>query len=203
MPPNCSMLAQDIRGRYWRYGSRGWTFPPIFHYIFLLCDKWQQRGSLTKWHLIWECRWSKGVSLNSSMWKKWHPLTFIDACWTFVETKQWMWAQWGGGWCVSTVATAMWKTSCIPDAHVQLSHHKMKSILISSSVLISGLQPGNCVWSWILASVHWKWWWQCWNIAHFAPCGSHKGTERTLYESLSGPCESVQSWQFPGLHRYQ
>ena len=24
--------------------------------------------------------------------KKWHPLTFIDACWTFLETKQWMWA---------------------------------------------------------------------------------------------------------------
>ena len=28
--------------------------------------------------------------------KKWHPLTFI-ACRTFMETKQWKWAQWGGG----------------------------------------------------------------------------------------------------------
>lgn len=28
--------------------------------------------------------------------------------------------------------------------------------------------PGNCVWSWIcwiLASVHWKLWWQSWNIS--------------------------------------
>jgi len=23
--------------------------------------------------------------------KKWHPLTFIDACWVVMETKQWMW----------------------------------------------------------------------------------------------------------------
>jgi len=34
---------------------------------------------------------------NSSMWKKWHTVTFIDACWMFMETKMWMWAQWGGG----------------------------------------------------------------------------------------------------------
>jgi len=22
------------------------------------------------------------------MWKKWHPLTFIDTCWTFLEAKR-------------------------------------------------------------------------------------------------------------------
>jgi len=26
--------------------------------------------------------------------KKWHPLTFISACWMFMDTKQWMWTQW-------------------------------------------------------------------------------------------------------------
>ena len=51
------------------------------------------KGQLTKWHLTWKYRWSKDVSLNSSMKKKWHPLTFID---TLMETKRWMWAQWGG-----------------------------------------------------------------------------------------------------------
>jgi len=25
--------------------------------------------------------------------KKWHPLTFTDACWTLMEIKQWMWAE--------------------------------------------------------------------------------------------------------------
>ena len=43
------MLARNIRGECWCYGSRGWTFLPIFHYILLPCDRWQQRSSLTKW----------------------------------------------------------------------------------------------------------------------------------------------------------
>ena len=45
---------------------------------------WQQRGTLTKWCLTWKCTWNKGVSLNSSMQKKWHPLTFVNAC-------EWFW----------------------------------------------------------------------------------------------------------------
>jgi len=100
------MLAHDIRGGCWWYGSTGWTFPPTFHYILLPCDEWQQRDSVTKRHLTWKCGWRKGVSLNSTMQKKQHPLTFINPCWMFLETIQWMWAQWGGGWCVSAVATA-------------------------------------------------------------------------------------------------
>ena len=38
-----------------------------------------RRGTLTEWCLTGECAGSKGVSLSSSMQKKWHPLTFIDA----------------------------------------------------------------------------------------------------------------------------
>ena len=38
--------------------------------------------------------------------KKWHPLTFINTCWTFLETKQWMWAQWGNGHCASAMMKA-------------------------------------------------------------------------------------------------
>jgi len=44
---------------------------------------------------------------SSSMWKKLCPLTCIDFCWTLVETKQWMWAQWGGGWYISAVVAAV------------------------------------------------------------------------------------------------
>jgi len=65
------MLAHNIRGKWWWYSSRGWNFSPTFCYILFLCDRWQQRGSL-----------------NSSMRKKLYPLMFIDACWTFMETKQ-------------------------------------------------------------------------------------------------------------------
>jgi len=93
------MLALYVRGGCLWYGSRGWTFPTTFRYILVPCDRWQQRGSLKTWHLTWKCRWSKGASLNSSMW---HPLTFIDACWVIVETKQCMWAQWEWVVCFSS-----------------------------------------------------------------------------------------------------
>ena len=62
------MWAHNLRGRCWCYGSRGWTFLPIFCYILLLCDRWQHRSSLTEWCLTWKYILSKGVSLNSSMW---------------------------------------------------------------------------------------------------------------------------------------
>ncbi|MEQ5182891.1 hypothetical protein ABN229_17980 [Proteus terrae] len=48
------------------------------------------RGALTEWRLTWECVWSEGVSMSSSVWKELHPLTFIDAFWMFTETKLWM-----------------------------------------------------------------------------------------------------------------
>ena len=91
---NFITLAHSVRGRCWSYSSRGWTFLPIFQYILLLCDRWQQRGSLTQWHLTWKCRWSNSVEINSSLWKKWHPLAFIDAFGMFMETKQCMVVQW-------------------------------------------------------------------------------------------------------------
>ena len=103
------LFAHDVRGGRWWYGSRGWTFPPIFHYLLLLCDRWQLRGSLTEQCLTWKHVWSRDVEWNSSMMEKPHPLTFINACWMFLETKQWMWAQWGDGWCVLGVVTMAWE----------------------------------------------------------------------------------------------
>jgi len=68
------------------------------------------------WHLMCvrpalrKCIWGKDMELISSMQeRRWHPLTYIDTCWTFMEIIQWMWAWWGDGWCMSAVATAMWK----------------------------------------------------------------------------------------------
>ena len=106
------MLTHDARGGCWWDGSRGWTSPPIFHCILLLCDSWQQRGSLTQWRLIWKCIGSKRVSLNSSMQKKWHLLMFINTSWMFRETNPWVWAQWE----VATVAHLCWCTACTSTA---------------------------------------------------------------------------------------
>jgi len=77
----------------WLYSSRGWALLPVFHYIVLLCDRWQQKGQCDTMALAWKCIWSIGMELNSSMWKKngihWHLSTLAEH---FVETKQWMWA---------------------------------------------------------------------------------------------------------------
>jgi len=42
------MFIHNIRSGCWWYGSLWWTFPSRFHYLLLLCNRWQQRGSLTK-----------------------------------------------------------------------------------------------------------------------------------------------------------
>ena len=119
--------------------------------------------------------------------KKLHAMTFVNACWTFTETKQRMLAQWGGGWRVSAVATATWKRSHVPDGHAQLSHHEMKSVSISSSERIAGLRLGNCVRSWISASMLWKRWWQPWNIAKFTPGVSHECLHRNITDESAQP----------------
>ena len=76
----------NIRHRCWCNSSRCWTFPPTSHYMLLWCDREQQRGTLTQWHLTSKCVQSRGVKLNSSIQKKWCLLTFTNA-WMFVETK--------------------------------------------------------------------------------------------------------------------
>jgi len=153
------MLAHIIRGRCWWYDSREWTFC----FILFPCNRWQQRGSLAKWHLTWKCVWNESVKLNSCMQKKLYPLTFTDTWETFMETKQWMWAHWRSRWCVSAVLTVVWKTSHIIDGHAQLSHNK-----------ISGLWTKNCVQSWILAPKYLKLWWQCWNTEKFVQDAFHE-----------------------------
>lgn len=66
-----TMLVRDVRGRRWRYGSRGW------------------------------------------------------------EAKQWMFTQWGGGWCDSAVAKATWKMSHIPHSYADFDKRGMQLLLIT------------------------------------------------------------------------
>ena len=63
---------------------------------------------------IWQnCTWH-GSAYGAKVWnwlpscrKKWHTLTFVVAFWMFLETKEWMWAHRGGGWCISTMETTV------------------------------------------------------------------------------------------------
>lgn len=73
------MSVDDIRGSCCWCGSRGWTLPPVFCSLLLLCDRWQQRGTLTEWRPNLKCVWSRGVSLDSSMQKS-MILTDIRQC---------------------------------------------------------------------------------------------------------------------------
>ena len=99
------MLAHNSRCTCWWYGSRGWTFPAIFCYILLSCDRWQQRGTLTERYLTWKHVWSKSVELNSSIQKKLAPIDihccllniFGDHAVDVSTMRQW--------WCLSAVVT--------------------------------------------------------------------------------------------------
>ena len=68
--------------------------------------------------------------------KKWHPLTFINVCWMLMVTKERMWAQWGGGHCIS-VGHFYWYRSW--QAQNAGSHS-------------------------LLAKMHSQWWWLYWKI---------------------------------------
>ena len=83
------MRAHDNTGGCWWDGSRGWAFPSISHYIFAAVYRWQQRG--TDWmasdmgaHRKWRCR-IQFLHVERT--------ADTDACWMFLVTKQWMWAQ--------------------------------------------------------------------------------------------------------------
>ena len=89
-------MVHNVRGRCSWYGSREWTFQPIFYCILLPCDRWQQRSSLTKWHLTWKCEWSKDVELNFPTQKKmtpigihWHVLNVYENQ-TVSTVRQWV-----------------------------------------------------------------------------------------------------------------
>ena len=97
------MLAHNVRSRCQWYGSRGWTFLPVFCYTLLPCNRLQQRETVCDMEVSIKQR---GVTEFYRV-KKWHAVRFISACRTFMESRKRMLAQRGGGWCVSAVATAV------------------------------------------------------------------------------------------------
>ena len=132
------------------------NFPPIFHYILLPCDRWQQRGSVTKWHLTRKCVWIKVCRGIPPCRKKWHLLTFTDACWIFQEIRQWMWAQWGGGCCVSAMATMTWKTNLVPSGHADFCKCNIQAVVDhcwnAQLMVVTMLKIVLCSWEFSLSN---------------------------------------------------
>jgi len=96
----------DVRGRWWWYGSSSRVFPKIFHYILLLCDRWQQRGNLTKW--LWHgstyeakvCHWILPCRKKCIQWQSlmvaeclWRPNSGCEHSEVMGSTFQ-QWWQW-------------------------------------------------------------------------------------------------------------
>ena len=78
------ILAHAIRGRCLCYGSGGCTFPPICHYMSSPCNRWQQRGTLTKCRLTWKRVWSKEAHWIPPCRKdctQWHTLKLVEHLW--------------------------------------------------------------------------------------------------------------------------
>ena len=107
MNVNCSkinssyliVLAYDVKGGCWWYGH-------LYSITFCCHVTDCSRGAVWKngiWH--GSADGVGGVSLNSSTWKKQHPLTFIDTCWMFMETKQWSTKCEHSVWCISAVVS--------------------------------------------------------------------------------------------------
>ena len=120
--PYFIMFAHNIRGTCWWYGSRVRNFPPALN-ACCCHTTYGRRGAVWQngvWHgSVYE---AKDV-IKFFHAEKLHPLTFINICWTFLETKQWLWGQRDGEWCASAVARVMWNIGHVLDNHVVLSYH--------------------------------------------------------------------------------
>ena len=110
----------------------------------------------------------------------WHSSTFTEHLWRAGTVRHWV------VYFSSGDSNMKDKLHSIPDSHAQLSHHEMKSVSIISSKQIDGLQPENGVQRWISSSMHWKQWWQHWNITKFVPgeC-SYRWRKKTLWQNVN------------------
>jgi len=122
---------------------------PSHQYSVTCCDRWQQRSTLTEWRLTWKCVWSKGVEMNSSMWKKWLPLTFIDIFWMFMETRN--------SWCKAK----LW----VEHFSCGNSDVKDKSCSRWPCGFLWEQYTGSCS---LLSKMQSSWWWLCCKIAFFS-----------------------------------
>lgn len=81
--PILLLLVHEVKDGCWWYDSKSWTFPSIFRYILSSCCRWQQRGSLNKWHQTWKYGWNKSVSIPP--WEKncnhWHSPMLAKLLW--------------------------------------------------------------------------------------------------------------------------
>ena len=118
-------------------GSRVHPLLPYHQYPIMFCGRAtdDSRGAAAEWCLTWKCVWSKGVSLNCSMWKngtRRHSSTFAECLWR--PTSGWEHSE---GW----AACCSWGNSGSPLVQISMSVVEM------------------------LVKMHNWWWWLFWKLA--------------------------------------
>ena len=116
------MLSHSVSGGYWWYSSRGWTFPPVFHYVLLLCDRckgavWQNGvwcGS------VYEAKVCHCIPPHGITDTYWHSLILAECLWRPNSGRE---------HCVSAVATATWKPSCLSDRRADIYRCGMQALV--------------------------------------------------------------------------
>ena len=199
------MLAHNTRGGWWWYGSSGGTFPPVFHYTLLPCDRWQQRGSLTERCLTWKCIGRKRVELNSSTWKNIAPIGIHQCLLNVCEdlrvdvstVREWV-VRFSNNMkdkphsCQPSTAVTPQNEECL-DQLIHANREIMtRELCTELNIGFTVLETRVTTLEYCKVCARWVSW-------------TLTGIERTPYASLLGPTEPWRDWRWkcPGLHYYQ
>ena len=186
---NFIMLAHKIRGRSWWDGIRDGIFPPIFYYVLLSCDN--RRVKLDKMKSDVEVYMKQRFVIEFLHVEKMALITihlcllniYRDQTVNVSTVKQWVLHFSSGNSDVKDEPCSRWPCTAVTP----LNEEHLNQLIWANR----GLQPGNCVQSWISASVLWKQWWQHWNITKFVLSGSHKCSQRNRKNTI---CKLVRTY---------
>ena len=122
------MLAHKVRGRFWWDAVEAESshhIPLHFVAIWQMAAEGHSDRMASDMEVHRNQRWDIKLIHEE---KKSHLLPFTDTCWMITETNEWMWAHWGGGWCISSVLTVVTSTGThFYESSMQaLAHHRWK-----------------------------------------------------------------------------
>ena len=99
------------------------------HSMLLLCDSWQQRGTLINdvWHgSVYEAKVCHWIPPCGKIGTHWHSLTLAECLWRSKSGCEHSEVVGGGA---SVVAIVMWETSYILESHIDFYKHGMQALV--------------------------------------------------------------------------
>ena len=142
------ILAQKARSRYWWYGSRGRTFPPIFHDVLLPCDRWQQRCTLTQMSDVKV--WMNQRCVTEPLCEE--KMTPPDIYWCLLNVD---------GDQLADLSAVMQQVVHFSSGDSNIKDRPQYELPCR---FLRAWHESTCS---LLAKVHSYWWWLCWKIGGF------------------------------------